>query len=121
MKSKPGASGSGAGGTGGRSGGGVGADGPDLSGYHSQIRRRFFDRWEQPRSVFVATRHPVATVTIRIEKSGRISGVSLVKSSGDPEMDASVMRAAESVSAIDPHPPGLNLSVYEVDIDFELQ
>lgn len=115
------ARGSGGGGSG-SSGGGTGAAaGPDLSGYHRMIRERFYDRWVQPQSVFRADKKLVAVLTIRIEKSGRISGFNLVESSGDAVMDQSVLEAARRVVQIDPLPPGLNKTVYEVDIEFELQ
>jgi TonB family protein len=85
------------------------------------IRERFFQQWIQPQSVFTLDKKSVATVTIKIEKTGRISGVSLLKSSGNPVMDESVMDAARKVTQIEPLPSGMKQAVYEVDIDFELQ
>lgn len=85
------------------------------------IRQRFYDRWVQPQSVFHLDKKLTATLTIRIEKNGQISGFNLVQSSGDSVMDQSILEAARRVIQIDPLPASLDKNVYEVDIDFELQ
>lgn len=57
-----------------------------------------------------------------IEKTGRISEVKILKSSGNVVMDESVMAAARKVLQIDPLPAGLGSGgAYTVNINFELQ
>ena len=64
----------------------------------------------------------VCTVKIHIEKDGKIAGAEIVKSSGNPIMDESVLAAAKRVSKIDPLPAGLGTDgSYTVNINFELE
>ncbi len=59
---------------------------------------------------------------IKIEKNGKIADVKIVKSSGNPVMDESVLEAAKNVSQIDPLPLGLGgADGYTVNINFELE
>ena len=59
---------------------------------------------------------------IRIEKDGKISSAELVKPSGNPVMDESVLVAAKRVAQIDPPPAGLSSGgAYTVNINFELE
>ncbi len=86
------------------------------------IHDRFYSQWEQPTSIFDSSKSFVATLQIRIEKSGRISDVKIVKSSGNDVMDQSVLAAAKRVLQIDPLPSGLGSGdSYTVNINFELQ
>ena len=64
----------------------------------------------------------VCTVRIRIEKDGKISSAEIIKGSGNPIMDESVLAAAKRVSQIDPLPSGLGADgSYTVNINFELE
>lgn len=83
------------------------------------IHDKFYGSWEQPTSIFKQDLQFVATVKIRIEKSGHISSVALIRSSGNPVMDKSVLDAAARVKQIDPLPAELG-DRYEVNINFEL-
>jgi len=61
-------------------------------------------------------------VKIRIEKDGTISSAEIVKPSGNPLMDESVLSAAKKVSQIDPPPAGLaSGGAYTININFELE
>jgi TonB family protein len=61
-------------------------------------------------------------VRIRIEPDGRISGAEIIRGSGNPLMDTSVLEALGRVKRIDPPPTGLaGGSAYTVSINFELQ
>lgn len=64
----------------------------------------------------------MATLQIRIEKTGKISEVKITKSSGNVVMDESVLAAAKKVLQIDPLPSGLgSAGSYTVNINFELE
>jgi TonB family protein len=101
-------------------GSGSGGDGGAMSRYHSHIRDRFHENWVQPTSVFSNTSGFVTTVEITIEKSGAIKTVRLVKSSGNPVVDESVMLAARNVQQINSLPSAAPRVPYVVTIDFEL-
>lgn len=59
---------------------------------------------------------------IRIERDGRISSAEIVRGSGNPVMDESVLAAAKRVAQIDPVPGGLGgKEAYTVNINFELE
>ena len=59
---------------------------------------------------------------VRIEKDGRISAAEIVKSSGNPLMDESVLSALKRVTRIDPPPEALATGgAYTVNINFELE
>lgn len=84
------------------------------------IHDRFYSRWERPTSVVRSAEKLTTIVKIRIEKDGRISQVTLVKSSGNVVMDDSVMESAKKITQIDPLPAAIHDTVYDVPIEFEL-
>jgi TonB family protein len=84
------------------------------------IHDRFHSRWIQPASVIQRDQKFVTTVKVRIEKDGRISNVTLARSSGNSVMDDSVLTAAKSVAQIDPLPASITTVPYEININFEL-
>jgi TonB family protein len=84
------------------------------------IHDRFYSHWQRPTSVVRTEEKVKAVVKVRIEKDGRISNVSLVKSSGNVVMDDSVLEAAKRVTQIDPLPAAIGDSHYDVPIEFEL-
>ena len=62
-----------------------------------------------------------ALVRVRIEKDGRVSDFSIVRSSGNVVVDESVSAVAKRVTQVDPLPAGLgNAGHYDVNINFEL-
>jgi len=86
------------------------------------IHDRFYSQWEQPTSIFDSSKSFICTLQIRIEKSGRVSDVKILKSSGNVVMDESVMESARKVLQIDPLPAGLGSDgSYTVNINFELE
>src|SRR5207253_6819580 len=109
-------------GTGNGNGSGSGAlnGSSDFGWYHELIHDRFHSQWDQPTSIYSAETKFAATLKIRIERDGTISNASIVKSSGNPVMDESVLSAAARVKKIDPLPQGLSTSAYEININFEL-
>lgn len=116
---KPGASGGGAGEGTGKGKTGTGKDAASQFGwYHQLIDDAFRSRWEQPVGM---GQDVVTSVKLRIMKDGRITVREMVKSSGNPQMDESVMRAAERVLEVDPVPKGLgNGEYYELIVAFKI-
>ncbi len=103
-----------------KSGGGGGQ--AQFGWYHELIHDRFYSQWDQPTSIFDSSKSFVCTLQIRIESDGKISGVKVLKSSGNVVMDDSVMAAAHRVTQIDPPPTSLSSGgAYTVNINFELQ
>jgi TonB family protein len=102
--------------------GGGGGGSSEFGWYHTLIHDRFYSQWDQPTSIFDSSRSFVCTLQIRIDPNGKISGVKVVRSSGNVIMDDSVMAAAQRVVQIDPLPAALAAGgAYTVNINFELQ
>lgn len=101
---------------------GAGGEASQFAWYHELIHDRFYSQWDQPTSIFDQSKSFICTVKIRIEKDGKISSAEIVKSSGNPLMDESVLAAAKRVAQIDPPPAGLGSGgAYTVNINFELE
>ncbi|MEY2504117.1 MAG: hypothetical protein QOG27_397 [Verrucomicrobiota bacterium] len=93
----------------------------EFAWYGAMLHDRFHKAWDQPTSV-VATGVKMSTIVqIRIEKDGRVSKFTIVKSSGNVVVDESVAAISQRVTHVDPLPEGLTTKpFYEVKIDFEL-
>lgn len=87
--------------------------------YGNMLQDRFHSEWIQPTSV-VHSADLTVLLQIRIQKNGRISDYSIVKSSGNAIVDDSVIAAAKRVTQVDPLPAGLGDDYYEVNINFIL-
>ena len=115
--SKPGASGGDAGGKG-KTGSGTGGGISQFGWYTDMLHDRYYSRWEQPVGI---GQDVVTTVRLRIMKDGTISKHDMVKSSGNPQMDESVMSAVEKVQQIDPLPAGLgNGEYFDLNVAFKV-
>jgi len=89
--------------------------------YYSMIHDRFHARWEQPTTVDHSGAEVVTLLLLRIDKEGNVIGREIQKSSGFPQMDESVLTAADKVRQIDPLPAGLGTNgVFEVSMKFRL-
>jgi TonB family protein len=120
---KPGASGGGGGTAASGTGrGGAGGTASEFAWYHELIHDRFFSQWEQPTSIFEQDKSFVCTVKIQIKRDGTIASAEIVRPSGNPLMDQSVLAALNRVSRIDALPTGLGTGdAYTININFELQ
>ena len=85
------------------------------------LHDRFFSQWVQPTSVVSSGARMSTLVKLRIEKDGRVSAFNIIRSSGNVVIDESVAAVANRVTRVDPLPPGLGSSFYEVNINFELK
>ena len=86
--------------------------------YFEMIHDRFYSRWAQPVGL---GQDVVATLKLRIMKDGTISTREIVRSSGNPQMDESVLQAAQKLEQIDALPKGLgNGEYFEVNVNFKV-
>ena len=86
--------------------------------YTDMLHDRYYSRWEQPVGI---GQDVIATVKLRIMKDGTISKHDLMKGSGNPQMDESVMSAVEKVKQIDPLPAGLgNGEFFDLNVNFKV-
>ena len=81
---------------------------------------RFFSEWVQPKTIVMSGAKMSALVQIRIERSGRISEFTIVRSSGNVLVDESVVAVGKRVTQVDPPPVGLGVGPIEKKINFEL-
>jgi TolA protein len=123
----PGSGGGSGGGQGTGVGRGVGAgreggrpDAPDLGGYYRHIHDRFYQPWEQPKTLIRTGKALRVLLSLRIAKDGEILERKIVDGSGNEEMDKSVMVAANKVLKIDRLPDGVKKDPFEVSIEFKL-
>jgi TonB family protein len=87
--------------------------------YYALVKQTMYDVWDQP-SGLSATAGLMATVSIRVERSGRITRRSMIKKSGDSAMDASVMKAVNLVSQLKSLPPSFRGKYKDITVYFEL-
>ena len=86
--------------------------------YMDSLHDYYYSRWEQPVGL---GQDVIATVKLRIMKDGTIAKHDLVKSSGNPQMDESVMSAVQKVEKIDPLPAGLgNGEYFDLNVNFKV-
>jgi colicin import membrane protein len=109
----------GSGGSGGK-GGSPGSDAPDLGGYYRHIHDRFYQPWEQPKTLIRTGKALRVLLSLRIAKDGEILERKIVEGSGNEEMDKSVMVAANKVLKIERLPDGVKKDPFEVSIEFKL-
>lgn len=85
-----------------------------LGAYVSEIRRRAKANWAIPataQNVDLATK-----IQFRVSKTGSVSGLRVIVSSGNPEFDSSVLAAMRSISL----PPPPDNEPHTVDITFTI-
>lgn len=93
----------------------------DFGWYNAMLGDVFKNRWSQPTSVVRSGTDFVTTLKIRISKDGVVSHREIVRSSGNPVMDESVLAAAAKVTSVDPLPAGITGGdFYEITINFKL-
>lgn len=116
---KSGGSGGGAGEGSGKGKTGTGKDAMTQFGWYTDmLHDRYYSRWDQPVGI---GQDALATVKLRIMKDGSIAKHDLVKTSGNSQMDESVMTAVEKVTQIDPLPAGLgNGEYFDLNVVFKV-
>ena len=96
------------------------ADAPDLGGYYRHIHDRFYQPWEQPKTLVRTGKVLRVLLSLRIARDGEILERKIVESSGNEEMDKSVMTSANKVMKIDRLPEGVKKDPFEISIEFKL-
>ena len=116
---KPGTTSGGSGDGTGKGKTGTGKDAMSQFGWYTDmLHDRYYSRWEQPVGI---GQDVIATVKLRIMKDGTIAKHDIVKSSGNAQMDESVMTAVEKVTQIDPLPAGLgNGEYFDLNVAFKV-
>ncbi len=119
---KPGANGSGEANTSAKTGagtatnqgtkGGAGAPGggltqTQLETYFASVGARFKEVWEQPLTVEQSGKDLTATVRIRVGTDGAVQSATLVRSTGNREVDASIEAAIPKFRRVPPPPAAL--------------
>ena len=87
--------------------------------YFSLVKQTMYEAWVQP-SGLSASSGLTVQVLIRVERDGTITRRQMVKPSGHPLMDESVMRAVESVRKLRPLPEQYRGAYRDITIEFEL-
>ncbi len=89
--------------------------------YSNMLHDRFFGEWVQPKTALATGTKMSTLVQLRIEKDGRVSEFTIVRSSGNVVVDESVAAAGKRVTRVDPPPAGVGSDGhYDVKINFEL-
>ena len=87
--------------------------------YYALVRQTMYEAWSQPSSL-AGRSGLTAEVTIRVQRDGRILSREMTRSSGNPVMDDSVMKAVQAVTQLRPLPPQFPGASHEITIEFEL-
>ena len=88
--------------------------------YEDYLVRRFYELWEQPGRGAVKGDQASALVSFRIQRDGRIEGISLKKTSGSSLLDQSALEAVRKADPLPPLPEGFRGRWRDVNILFEL-
>ena len=81
--------------------------------YLAVLKENVFARWSPPSDMLQTSRPPAARVAFRIDRAGRISGISLKESSGFARFDRSALVAVQSLGRV----PGLPEQYREENLD----
>jgi TonB family protein len=87
--------------------------------YFALVQQTMYEAWSQPSDLGGAAGR-IVRAEIRIEKDGRISKRSILRSSGITELDTSVKTAIHAVNKLKPLPSSFPGKYKDVVIDFEL-
>lgn len=98
-------------------GGGGGGGGDPVTWYYAQVRAALYEAWEPPSAATAVGLS--AQVSIRVQRDGTITKRNLIRGSGNSQMDASVMRALDSVARLKPLPPELSGPYQDITVLFE--
>jgi len=87
--------------------------------YYNKVRQVMHDAWQQPGELSGLT-GLICTVSIRVERDGRITACRMLRGSGNKTMDDSVMVAARSVTVLSALPSVFPGKRKDITVEFEL-
>jgi len=90
-----------------------------FEGYFAFVRRTMHEVWDQP-SAASARLGAMTKVSIRVHRDGTITFPKIIRSSGDAEMDDSVLRAVHSVHRLKELPRRYKGDYKDITVDFIL-
>ncbi|RME63676.1 MAG: TonB C-terminal domain-containing protein, partial [Nitrospirae bacterium] len=76
----------------------------DVQNYAAQVRALIKSEWVFPSAL--AQRVYSVEVRFRVKPDGEVTGIAIIKSSGNSLFDASVVKAIKKASPFPPPPPG---------------
>lgn len=87
--------------------------------YFAVVRNVFYEAWQRP-STSVVPAGTSMLVSIRVLRDGTVKEHQIIRTSGNAVMDASVIRAVESVRKIQPLPAQYRGDYRDISVVFEL-
>jgi TonB family protein len=87
--------------------------------YLAVIKEKIFARWSPPSEFFRSARPPVALVSFRIDRAGRLSSVALKEGSGAARFDQSALAAVRGLGVAPPLPEQYGEETLDVVIRFQ--
>ncbi len=87
--------------------------------YFALVRKAMYDAWEQPGGLSASAGLKVI-VEVRVARDGSILKRDVIRTSGHPLMDASVIRALQTVPRLQPLPDAYRGGTRDIQIAFEL-
>lgn len=89
--------------------------------YLAVLKENVFTRWTPPSEFFQSRRPPVAVVSFRIDRAGRVSGVTLKESSGSARFDKSALAVIRGLGTVAALPEQYREETLDVVIRFQQQ
>lgn len=89
--------------------------------YLAVLKEEIFARWSPPSEFFQSRRPPLAVVSFRIDRAGRISGVTLKEGSGSARFDKTALAAIHGLRTAAPLPEQYREETLDVVIRFQNQ
>ena len=88
----------------------------DLESYYRAMKRKLLQHWNPDRSIRQAT-----VFNVEIDKSGRLTNIAIVQSSGTESFDREAMRTFRQSSPFAPLPPEFPLESLKVTWTFFIE
>ena len=89
--------------------------------YLAVLKDNVFARWTPPSEFFQSRRPPVAVVSFRIDRAGRVSGVTLKEGSGSARFDKSALAVIQGLGTVAALPEQYREETLDVVIRFQQQ
>jgi protein TonB len=87
--------------------------------YLAVLKEKIYARWSPPSEFFQSSRPPAALVAFRIDRAGRLGGVTLKEGSGSARFDQSALAAVRGLGQVPPLPEQYREETLDVVIRFQ--